>query len=297
MMSAALGSATDAGRLPTRARQVTGGRRRVVTHQRRACGEADAAVPNSARVDDYLLGGGYNFASDRELAAQLAAAAPGARDVALLNRVFLRRTVLFLVNAGIRQFLDLGSGISTVENVHEIAQRANHQARVVYVAKEPIAVAHTRILLTGNPRARVVRAEFCEPEAVLHAAETCQLLDFNTPIGLLAVSVLQWVPDRQRPHGIIASYRDRLAAGSYLVLSHCTADTEPERMAATVEVFKRHAYELHPRSRKEILGMFSGFELVDPGLVTTAGWHPDPFPRPRPSAERPEILAGVGRKP
>ncbi|MGH4019666.1 MAG: SAM-dependent methyltransferase [Pseudonocardiaceae bacterium] len=257
----------------------------------------DTAVPNSARVYDYLLGGGHNFAPDRALAEQVEAAIPGARDVARLNRAFLRRAVLFLVNAGVRQFLDLGSGIPTVGNVHEIAQQADDQARVVYVDKEPVAVAHTRLLLERNELAGVVRADLCEPEVVLQAPETRRLLDFDAPIGLLTVAVLHWVPDERRPREIVAAYRDRLAPGSYLALSHATADTQPEQVATTVEVFKRSADGLRPRSREEILGLFTGFEIIDPGLVSTALWRPESSEEGESDAAHSEILAGVGRKP
>ena len=257
----------------------------------------DNEVPNSARVYDYLLGGGHNFAADRRLAEQIEAATPGARDIVRLNRSFLRRAVQFLVASEVRQFLDLGSGVPTVGNVHEIAQQADEQARVVYVDKEPIAVAHSRILLEGNERATVIQADLCEPEAVLQEAETRELLDFEAPIGLLTVSVLHWMSDERRPREIVAAYRDRLAAGSCLVLSHVTADFRPEGMAATVDVFKRNADGLHPRSLEEILKLFDGFDLVEPGLVRTALWRPESPEDVGSDSEHSEIVAGVGCKP
>ena len=257
----------------------------------------DNEVPNSARVYDYLLGGGHNFAADRRLAEQVEVATPGARDVARLNRAFPRRAVQFLVGSGVRQFLDLGSGVPTVGNVHEIAQQVDERARVVYVDKEPIAVAHSRMLLEGNERATVIQADLREPEAVLREAKTRELLDFDAPIGLLTVSVLHWIPGERRPHEIVAAYRDRLVAGSCLALSHVTADFRPEGMAATVDAFKRSADGLHPRSREEILELFDGFDLVEPGVVRTALWRPESPEDVGPDSEHSEIVAGVGRKP
>jgi hypothetical protein len=257
----------------------------------------DTEQPSAARTYDYQLGGGHNFAADRELGDQLTAALPGMRDVARLNRDFLRRAVLFLVSSGVRQFLDLGSGIPTVGNVHEIAQQADEQARVVYVDKEPVAVAHSRMLLEGNERATIVQADMCEPDAVLQAAETRRLLDLDEPLGLLMVAVFHLVPDQKRPLDIVAAYRHRLAAGSYLALSHFTADTRPEEMAAVVELSKRMDDQFYPRSREEIARFFGGFDLVEPGVVSTALWRPEDPAALGPDAEHSEIFAGVGRKP
>ncbi len=257
----------------------------------------DFELPNAARIYDYLLGGGHNFAADRQLGEKFATALPGARAVARLNRAFLRRAVLFLVSSGVRQFLDLGSGIPTVGNVHEIAQQADVQARVVYVDKDPVAVAHTKMLLEGNEQATSVQADMCEPESVLQAAGTRQLLDFDAPVGLLMVGVLHFVPDGLRPREIVAAYRDQLAAGSYLALSHFTADTRPEEMAATVEVMKRSADPIYPRSHEEITALFAGFDLLEPGVVSTPLWRPESPAEVGPDAEHSEIYAGVGRKP
>ncbi|MGH4021803.1 MAG: SAM-dependent methyltransferase [Pseudonocardiaceae bacterium] len=255
----------------------------------------DVELPSGARIYDYLLGGGHNFALDRQLGEQFAAVVPGARDIVRINRAFLRRAVLFLVSSGVRQFLDLGSGIPTVGNVHEIAQQADEQARVVYVDKEPVAVAHSRLLLEGNERATIVQADMCEAETILQAPETRRLIDFDEPVGLLMVAVFHFVPDERRPQEIVAAYRDRLVSGSYLALSHLTADTMPEEMAAAVEVSKRMDDQFYLRSREEITALFAGFDLVEPGAVSAPLWRPE-SPAVGPDAEHSEVFAGVGRR-
>ncbi|MPZ66343.1 MAG: hypothetical protein GEU83_12810 [Pseudonocardiaceae bacterium] len=257
----------------------------------------DVDQPSAARTYDYQLGGGHNFAADRELGERLTAAMPGMRDIARLNRAFLRRAVLYLVSSGVRQFLDLGSGIPTVGNVHEIAQQADEQARVVYVDKEPVAAAHSRLLLDGNEAATMVQADMCEPEGVLQAAETQRLLNFDEPVGLLMVAVFHLVPDEQHPREIVARYRDPLAPGSFLALSHFTADSRPEEMAAVVELSRRMDDQFYPRTRAEVTDLFTGFDLVEPGVVSTARWRPEVPEELGPDAEHSEIYAGVGRKP
>jgi SAM-dependent methyltransferase len=196
--------------------------------------EVNVVVPSSARIYDYVLGGGHNFEVDRQAAERLLEAVP-AREMARLNRAYLRRAVLFLIDAGIRQFLDLGSGIPTVGNVHEVAQEADPSTRVLYVDIEPIAVAHSELLLADNNNASVIRADLRKPETILDTSEAHRLLDMTQPLGLLMVGVMQFVPDSDDPWAIVASYRDRLAPGSYLAISHFTPDGMPERMAKAVE--------------------------------------------------------------
>ncbi len=268
-----------------------------MTEQTWAPQGVDPERPSGARIYDYLLGGGHNFAVDRELGKRLMAALPGAQESARLNRAFLRRAVLFLISSGVRQFLDLGSGIPTVGNVHEIAQQADEQARVIYVDKDPVAVAHSRLLLEGNERANAIQADMCEPDGILQAAETRRLLDFDEPIGLLMVGVVHFLSDEQRPLDVVAAYREQLIPGSYLALSHFTADSRPEDMAAAVEVSKHSSERLHPRSRPEILALFTGFDLVEPGVVSTPLWRPESSDDLGLDADRSEIFAGLGRKP
>jgi SAM-dependent methyltransferase len=257
--------------------------------------ELNLVVPSSARIYDYLLGGAHNFEVDREAAERLLMAVP-ARDMAWMNRSFLRRAILFLVEAGIRQFLDLGSGIPTVGNVHEVAQEADPTCRVLYVDIEPIAVAHSKLLLEGNDKVSVIRADLRHPELILAAPETHRLLDLEQPLGLLMVGVMQFVPDDDDPWALIASYRDRLAPGSYLAMSHFTPDGMPERMAKAVEVFKTTQEPAHPRTHAQIRRLLDGFELVEPGLVYTPQWRPE---APEDVGDQPHhsnLYAAVGRK-
>ncbi len=257
--------------------------------------EVNLMVPSSARIYDFLLGGGHNFEMDREAAERLIKAVP-AREMARLNRDFLRRAVLFLVDAGIRQFLDLGSGIPTVGNVHEVAQKADPSCRVVYVDIEPVAVAHSELLLTDNDNASIIRADLSKPETILDTADVRRLLDLERPLGLLLVGVMQFVPDSDDPWAIVAGYRDRLAPGSYLAMSHFTPDGMPERMAKAVEVFKTTQEPAYPRTHAQITRMFDGFEMVEPGLVYTSQWRPESPEDPGDNPHYSNLYAAVGRK-
>jgi S-adenosyl methyltransferase len=258
----------------------------------------DTTVPNAARIYDYWLDGAHNFAVDRVMANKIEKVMPTVRDVARIQRSFLRRAVLFMVDSGVRQFLDIGSGIPTVGNVHEIAQRADPECRVVYVDKESVAVAHSELLLRGNDRAAVIQANLRDVEDVLDHPETKRLLDFDQPIGLLMLLVLHFVPDSWAPVGVVARYRDRLASGSYLALSHVTADGNPAGLTKAVELYRNTPESLYPRSRQEVLRLFAGFELADPGLVGCALWRPSGPGDICDSAEMNTLVyAGVGRKP
>ncbi|TCO54842.1 SAM-dependent methyltransferase [Actinocrispum wychmicini] len=255
--------------------------------------DVDTAKPSSARIYDYLLGGGHNFEADREIAERFDQALPGSRDIARLNRAFLRRAVVHLAEQGIRQFLDIGSGIPTVGNVHQIAQNTDPAARVVYVDRDPIAVSHSEMLLGNNDNATIVRGDLRDVEGILD--RTRRMLDFQQPVGLLMVGVLHFVPPDEDPAALLARYRTALAPGSHLALSHFTADSRPAEMAAMVEVMKRSADPIHPRTRAEFVTFFDGFDLVDPGVVATADWRPAGPSDSTEGPERDQILAGVGR--
>ncbi|WP_285502631.1 SAM-dependent methyltransferase [Actinokineospora sp. NBRC 105648] len=252
-------------------------------------------LPSAARVYDYLLGGGHNFPGDRALAEELVRLLP-ARDMSRLNRAFLRRAVLHLLDAGITQFLDLGSGIPTVGNVHEIALAADPTARVVYVDYEPVAVAHSEMLLREVPNADVLRADMREPEKILRAPRVRELIDLSAPLGLLMVGVAQFIPDDDDPWALVARYRDALAPGSHLALSAFTWDNAPEGMAGAVEVFRHSQDPIFPRTHQEILRLFDGFELVEPGLVYTPLWRPERAEDVGDNAARSNLYAGVARK-
>jgi hypothetical protein len=257
--------------------------------------DIDVSVPNVARMYDYLLGGGRNFVADRELAECCAALVPGARELAWSNRSFLRRAVQFVVSQGVRQFLDLGSGIPTVSTVHEVAHHADPACRVVYVDCDPVAVAHTRQLLAGNDRAGILHADLRSPHLVLDAPETRRLLDFDQPVGLLMISVLHWLPDEDCPGKTVTAYRDAVPAGSFLALSHLTADYRPSQITAAVGLAARAGSQrLYPRTRDEITRLLTGFALVPPGLVSTSYWRPDETPQPG-EIRPPDYLAAVAR--
>lgn len=247
-------------------------------------------VPSAARMYDYLLGGGHNFAVDREMIDKINAAVPLVGQIARHNRAFLRRAVLTLVECGIRQFLDIGSGIPTVGNVHEIAQQADPQARVVYVDNEPVAISHSELVLESNERATAILADMRDPETILEHPRTRQLLDFDAPIGLLMVTVFHYVADADGPAELMARYREALAPGSYLALSHVCADINPADVDGMVGLMRNGQNPLYPRSRAAITDLFSGFELLDPGLVSTSQWRAGPASGP---VDDP-VLAGVG---
>ena len=235
----------------------------------------DLTVSSPARVYDYILGGGHNFAVDRQIADKLLEIMPTAGQGMLLNRAFLRRAVLTLVDAGIRQFLDIGSGIPTAGNVHEVAQRAAPEARIVYVDIDPVAVAHSELVLQGNDRATAIQADMRDPAGILQHPKTRRMLDFDAPIGLLMVTIFHYVSDSDGPLDLMARYRDSLPLGSYLALSHATADFDPVGVTKAVELGKRST-PFYPRTHAEIAELFTGFELIDPGLVPTAKWRPHP---------------------
>jgi hypothetical protein len=258
--------------------------------------DVDLDRPSGARIYDYLLGGSHNFAHDRELAEKFLKAQPNAREIARLNRAFLRRVVLFMINNGIRQFLDLGSGIPTLGNVHEIAQLADPQCRVVYVDYEEIAVAHSELMLQNNDRATIVQADLTVPDDVLKHPDTQEMLDFDQPIGLLMVGVFHFVAPEKNPRGIVATYRDAIVPGSCLGFSQFTADMMPEEMARVVEVMSHSRDPMYPRSHAEITELFDGFDIVPPGIVATSLWRPESSTDTSDDPNRAGIYAGVGRK-
>ena len=258
----------------------------------------DTTVPNAARVYDYFLDGAHNFPADREMANNIQQVLPGVRDAIRITRAFLRRAVLFMVDSGIRQFLDVGSGIPTVGNVHEIAQRASPECRVVYVDKEPVAVTHCERLLACNERAAAIQANLRDVEKILEHPQTQRLLDLDQPVGLLMLAVLHFVPDSWDPAGIVARYLDRLAPGSYLALSHITADGHAAGLTEAVQFYRNTRDPMYLRSHEEVLRLFAGFEVAETGLIRCPFWRPSAPGDISDSAEiNTTIYGGVGRKP
>jgi hypothetical protein len=257
--------------------------------------DVDVEKPSVARVYDYLLGGSHNFAADREVARAAMAVIPDAPVQAQANRAFLHRAVRYLVDAGMRQFLDLGSGIPTLGNVHEIAQEVAPDARVVYVDIDPVAVAHSRHILTGNPCATVIHADLRDTRRILADRDLRRVLDLSQPVAVLAVAVLHAISDADDPARVIARYRDAIVAGSYLAIAHGT-DSRPDDVKHMVELMQRTTTPITTRTAPEIEAMFDGFDLVEPGLVWAPLWHPESPHEMPPQPELSGNLAGVGRK-
>lgn len=256
----------------------------------------DPEQPSVARMYDYMLGGGHNFAVDRQLAEQVAAVFPGAREIVLMNRAFLRRAVLFMMSAGIRQFLDVGSGIPTVGNVHELAQRADPEARVLYVDIDPIAIEHAKWLLRGNGRVAAIQADLTDPDGILGHSQARQLLDFTQPMGLLLVGVLHFVSDEWDLNAVVARYRDALATGSYVAMTQLTSDVRPKALNRAIDLAKDHqTVAAYPRSFDRFVTFFDGFELVEPGVVSQPLWRPDAEIEFADGPHRDQILVGVAR--
>jgi S-adenosyl methyltransferase len=257
----------------------------------------DLDRPSAARVYDFYLGGFHNFAADREMGRQAIQMWPDLPEIMRANRGFLRRAVEFLVDAGVRQFLDLGSGIPTVGNVHEVAQRLAPDTRVVYVDNDPVAVEHSRAILAGNDLTAVVQADLRDPEAVLADPGVRGLLDIDRPLAVLMVAVLHFVPDEDDPAGLVARFREAVPSGSYLALSHASAGEQADRAAEHRGLYRRTATPMTMRTTEQGLTLFDGWELVEPGVVYLPEWRPEPGTPPVDRPERMPGLAGVGRKP
>lgn len=238
----------------------------------------DVSVPSVSRMYDYYLGGSHNFEVDREAARRAMEFLPGLPKIMQANRAFLRRAVRFAAEQGIDQYLDVGSGIPTFGNVHEIAQAARPGARVVYVDHDPVAVAHSQAVLAGNEDAGVVAADLRKPREILTSPEVTRLIDLDRPVALLLVAVLHFLEDADEPHRAVAELRAALAPDSLLILTHASFEGIPlpeERAEGAVDVYRGIRNPLVMRSRDEIARFFDGFELVDPGLVYLPDWRPE----------------------
>ncbi|WP_371655823.1 MULTISPECIES: SAM-dependent methyltransferase [unclassified Streptomyces] len=257
----------------------------------------DISVPSVSRIYDYYLGGSHNFEVDREAARKAMEFIPGLPKVMQANRAFMRRAVRFALDEGITQFLDIGSGIPTFGNVHEVAQIAAPEARVVYVDHDPVAVAHSRAVLDGNERAGVLAADLRKPQDILTSPEVGRLLDLDQPVALLLVAVLHFVEDADDPRTAVAQLRDALAPGSLLILTHAAYEGIPlseDRAGGAVGVYRNIRNPLVMRTSDEIATFFDGFEMVAPGLVQMPMWRPESSPE----QEDPYAFsgfAGVGR--
>nr|WP_269459108.1 SAM-dependent methyltransferase [Micromonospora viridifaciens] len=257
----------------------------------------DAAVPHSARIYDYWLGGKDNFAADRAVAEALATAIPTIRAMAAENRHFVHRVARYLVGqAGVRQFLDIGTGIPTRPNLHEVAQQIAPETRVVYVDNDPIVLVHARALMisTEQGRSEYIHADLREPEKILQDPALTGTLDLDQPVALTLIAILMLLADSDDPWGKIRVLMDALPSGSYVAVTHPTGDFDPEAMAAAVASAAQGGMTLVPRSRAEVARFFDGWELIEPGLVPVMAWQPDNPPSDPHAAY---YWAGVARKP
>jgi SAM-dependent methyltransferase len=257
----------------------------------------DIERPSAARIYDYWLGGSHNFAVDREVARQVVGLVPDTPLIMQANRAFLHRAVRYLVDSGIRQFLDMGSGIPTLGNVHEVVQKSAPDARVVYVDIDPVAVAHSRHILAGNDRVAVIHEDLRQPDRILGHQDTTRLVDFDQPVALLLLAVLHFIPDDEDPAGIVNRLRDALVPGSYVAISHGTADgLSAEISQRGAELFKRTPTPITSRSHAEVARFFAGLDLVEPGLVWSPQWRPEHPDEVGDHPERSAAYVGVGRK-
>ncbi|MFI6938107.1 SAM-dependent methyltransferase [Streptomyces sp. NPDC050418] len=241
----------------------------------------DISVPSVSRIYDYYLGGSHNFESDREAARKAMEFMPGLPKIMQANRAFMRRAVGHAVERGITQFLDIGSGIPTFGNVHEVAQELHPGARVVYVDHDPVAVAHSEAVLDGNPDAAVLAADLRKPQEILDSPKLSGLIDLDRPVALLLVAVLHFIEDSDDPSAAVAQLREALAPGSLLILTHASYDGIPlaqEKAGGIVGVYKDIRNPLVMRGRAEIERFFEGYEMVEPGLVSMPHWRPDTPP-------------------
>ena len=259
--------------------------------------ETDTGKANTARVYDYLLGGSHNFLADQDAARALTALDPDAAVFARANRAFLARAVRFLAASGVRQFLDIGSGIPTEGNVHEIARQAAPGSRVAYVDVDPVAVAHSKAILGRDDDTVVVEADLRRPDRILGHPDVSRLLHPGQPTGLLLVLVLHFLSDADDPWHIVAGLRGALAPGSYVVIGHASNEARTPTMKAFEKMYNRSvASPIHLRSRAEILRLFDGFDLVPPGLVYVPLWRPGSPGDVPGDPSRYGNLVGVARK-
>jgi len=255
-----------------------------------------AKPATAARIYDYLLGGAHNFPADREVADKVIEGVPFAREAALANRAFLGRLVRHLAAEGVDQFIDIGSGIPTQGNVHEILRKVRPEARVVYVDIDPVVASHGRAMLASGDQVGMVFGDLCDPASILQHPDVTGRLDLSRPAAVLCTSTLHFIGDDADPHKVIAEYRDRLAPGSYLVISHGTLEADPAGEGGKAEgVYRQASSQLHVRPLPEVLRFFEGFELVDPGLTWITEWRPEPGTAP--TGRRHSMRGAVGRKP
>lgn len=264
----------------------------------------DPSVPNAARIYDYLLGGKDNLAADRAAAERLLRVAPDAAITVRENRRFLQRAVWYLAEeAGIRQFIDIGTGMPTQGNVHEVAQSVSRDAHVCYVDYDPVVVNHAMALLATNENVVAIHGDLLRPSDIFENPELRKLIDFDEPVAILLVAILHFIDDSKSPYQLVDHFKSIMPSGSYLVISHVTDDDIPDDVSRDAQrIYKNASASVTPRSRDEVIRFFGGLDLVEPGVVDASEWRPD-----LPSEELPLVpdggpshtlgYGGVGRKP
>ncbi|MDQ1287183.1 MAG: hypothetical protein QG622_748 [Actinomycetota bacterium] len=259
----------------------------------------DTTVPHSARRYDYLLGGKNNFAADRASAALLEEAIPSMRLGVQENRAFLRRTVDYMARAGVRQFLDIGSGLPTSPNVHEVAQAVDPSCRVVYVDNDPIVLVHARALLTSSPEGETayLDADFRRPEGILTDSQFTDTIDLTRPLGLIVVGVLQYFLDEDDPYDLVSRLVAPLVPGSHITLTNGTYDFHPVEQAPMVdEIMRSSGLPMRARSKDEFTRFFDGLELIEPGVSVISKWRDENEPTPRPDPADVNSYGAIGVK-
>ncbi|MBE3009673.1 SAM-dependent methyltransferase [Microbispora sp. NEAU-D428] len=241
----------------------------------------NTTIPHPARIYDYLLGGKDNFAADREAAEHLLKISPGTREGVRAHRAFLRRAVHHLATeAGMTQFLDIGTGIPTQGNTHEVAQRANPEARVAYVDNDPIVLVHGRALLTGSATGMtsVIEADMRQPEKILSHPEVRAVIDFDRPVAVIMAGVLHFITDEEDPYGLVEAFKAAVPSGSRLLLSHITLDFAPQvREEEFTKPYDNSTAPMVPRTLDQVLRFFEGWQVIDPGVVEVVRWRPDEY--------------------
>lgn len=258
--------------------------------------EIDLDRPSAARVYDYYLGGFHNFPADREMAREAIRMWPELPLMMRANRAFLRRAVRFAVSQGVTQFLDIGSGIPTVGNSHEVARQMDPSARVAYVDVDPVAVVHSRAILAHDPATAVLQADLREPDRIVEDSSVRSLIDFDRPVAILLVAVLHFVADLDDPGAVIARLHDSVPPGSLLVISHASQDGQPALADSHQRLYSRTPTPMTMRSLTEITSLFGAFALVEPGVVPIERWRPETDAEVADTSKRTVGFAGIGLK-
>ncbi|MER6573358.1 SAM-dependent methyltransferase [Streptomyces sp. NPDC001093] len=254
----------------------------------------DTGKPHSARMYDWFLDGKDHYAVDAEAASKVLELFPGAKDAAWANREFMHRAARFVARQGVDQFLDVGTGIPTEPNLHQVVQEVTPSARVVYVDNDPIVLRHAEALLQGRPEGRTayLHADVREPERIMEFAR--EHLDLGRPVSLSLIALLPFVTDEQDPHGVVRTLLEPLPSGSFLTLSHAGAEFDPEVWERIAAVYRAGGTHVRARSHAEVSRFFDGLDLCEPGVVAATRWHPEPGTR---VLQEQPVYVGVARKP